>query len=99
MVTNEAQLENALYGDHNAIFVLHPKVATVLSSTVFGAYVSQLECVLSKDKNWMLVNTTVFGGVKRASTGVFKTMASLTNHPLRNVGLILSDLSLSCFTQ
>ncbi|GFY95419.1 ketose-bisphosphate aldolase class-II family protein [Actinidia rufa] len=43
MVTNEAQAESVLFGDHGAISALPSGASIILASTVSPAYVSQLE--------------------------------------------------------
>ncbi|KAJ1438731.1 hypothetical protein SESBI_03004 [Sesbania bispinosa] len=94
MVANEAQAENALYGEYGAVSVLPPGASIILSSTVSPAYVSQLERRLhNEDKNLKLVDAPVSGGVKRASMGTLTIMASGTDDALKSSGLVLAALS------
>ncbi|XP_057446914.1 uncharacterized protein LOC130738779 [Lotus japonicus] len=94
MVANEAQAENALYGEHGAVSVLPPGASIVLSSTVSPAYVSQLERRLHNEgKNLKFVDAPVSGGVMRASMGDLTIMASGTDDALKSAGLVLSALS------
>ncbi|XP_061362633.1 uncharacterized protein LOC133306347 isoform X1 [Gastrolobium bilobum] len=94
MVTNEAQAENALYGEYGAVSVLPPGASIILSSTVSPAYMSQLERRLHNEgKNLKLVDAPVSGGVKRASMGTLTIMASGTDDALKSAGLVLAALS------
>lgn len=94
MVTNEAQAENALYGENGAVSVLPSGACVILSSTVSPAYVSQLENRLHYEgKDLKLVDAPVSGGVKRASNGTLTIMASGTDEALTSVGLVLAALS------
>ncbi|KAL5545367.1 hypothetical protein UlMin_009151 [Ulmus minor] len=94
MVTNEAQAENALYGDHGAISALPSGASIILSSTVSPGFVKQLEGRLQNEgKNLKLVDAPVSGGVKRASLGTLTIMASGTDEALKSTGLVLSELS------
>ncbi|KAK7314652.1 hypothetical protein VNO77_33179 [Canavalia gladiata] len=94
MVTNEAQAENALYGEYGAVSALPPGASIILSSTVSPAYVSQLELRLHNEgKNLKLVDAPVSGGVKRASMGALTIMASGTDDALKSAGSVLAALS------
>ncbi|TKY44805.1 oxidoreductase YgbJ [Spatholobus suberectus] len=94
MVTNEAQAENALYGEYGAVSALPPGASIILSSTVSPAYVSQLEHRLHNEgKNLKLVDAPVSGGVKRASMGTLTIMASGTDDALKSAGPVLAALS------
>ncbi|PON44691.1 Ketose-bisphosphate aldolase, class-II [Parasponia andersonii] len=94
MVTNEAQAENALFGDSGAISALPSGASIILSSTVSPGFVSQLERrLLNEGKNLKLVDAPVSGGVKRASMGTLTIMASGTVEALKSTGLVLSALS------
>ncbi|XP_057459421.1 uncharacterized protein LOC130750039 isoform X2 [Actinidia eriantha] len=94
MVTNEAQAESVLFGDHGAISVLPSGASIILASTVSPAYVSQLEQRLhNKHKDLKLVDAPVSGGVKRASAGTLTIMASGADEALKHTGPVLSALS------
>ncbi|GMN51270.1 hypothetical protein TIFTF001_020415 [Ficus carica] len=94
MVTNEAQAENALYGDSGAVSALPSGASIILSSTVSPSFVSQLERRLqSEGKNLKLVDAPVSGGVKRASMGTLTIMASGADENLKSAGAVLSALS------
>ncbi|KAL2344126.1 hypothetical protein Fmac_005411 [Flemingia macrophylla] len=94
MVTNEAQAENALYGENGAVSALPPGATVILSSTVSPAFVSQLEHRLHNEgKNLKLVDAPVSGGVKRASIGALTIMAAGTDDALKSAGLVLAELS------
>ncbi|KAF7822231.1 putative oxidoreductase ygbJ [Senna tora] len=94
MVTNEAQAENALYGEYGAVSVLPTGACVILCSTVSPAYVSQLERRLHHEgKNLKLVDAPVSGGVKKAANGTLTIMASGTDEALTSAGLVLGALS------
>ncbi|KAI4351042.1 hypothetical protein L6164_005430 [Bauhinia variegata] len=94
MVANEAQAENALYGEHGAVSVLPSGASIILSSTVSPAFVSQLEHRLHNEgKNLKLVDAPVSGGVKRASMGTLTIMASGSDEALKSAGSVLAALS------
>ncbi|KAI9101613.1 hypothetical protein K1719_023857 [Acacia pycnantha] len=94
MVTNEAQAENALYGENGAVSVLPSGACVILCSTVSPAYVSQLENRLHYEgKDLKLVDAPVSGGVKRASDGTLTIMASGTGEALTSAGLVLAAMS------
>ncbi|KAL2478890.1 ketose-bisphosphate aldolase class-II family protein [Forsythia ovata] len=94
MVTNEAQAESVLYGDHGDVGALPSGASIILSSTVSPAFVSQLERRLQNEKkNLKLVDAPVSGGVKRAANGTLTIMASGTDEALEHGGPVLSVLS------
>ncbi|KDP25980.1 hypothetical protein JCGZ_22710 [Jatropha curcas] len=94
MVTNEAQAESVLYGDHGAVPVLPSGSSIILSSTVSPGFVIQLEQRLQNEgKNLKLVDAPVSGGVKRASDGTLTIMASGDDEALIHTGAVLAALS------
>lgn len=94
MVTNENQAESVLYGDIGALSALPAGATIILSSTVSPGFISQLEQRLhDENKDFMLVDAPVSGGVVRASQGELTIMASATDNALKSAGSVLSALS------
>ncbi|KAL5701382.1 hypothetical protein ACHQM5_026727 [Ranunculus cassubicifolius] len=94
MVTNENQAESVLYGNLGALSVLPAGATVILCSTVSPGFVSRLEQRLhDENKDFMLVDAPVSGGVARAATGELTIMASGTDKALKRIGSVLSALS------
>ncbi|KAK1278673.1 hypothetical protein QJS04_geneDACA017166 [Acorus gramineus] len=94
MVANEAQAENALYGEAGSVSVLPDGASIILSSTISPGFMIRLEKRLhDENRNLKLVDAPVSGGVKRAGDGTLTIMASGTNEALECTGSVLSALS------
>ncbi|KAJ7538401.1 hypothetical protein O6H91_11G046500 [Diphasiastrum complanatum] len=93
MVTNESQVESALYGDHGAIPALQAGCTVMVCSTVSPDYVRALERRLIEEKGFFLVDAPVSGGVVRAANGALTMMASGKDQALKNVWTLLSAMS------
>ncbi|KAF5179634.1 D-tagatose-1,6-bisphosphate aldolase subunit GatY [Thalictrum thalictroides] len=94
MVTNENQAESVLYGSLGALSALPAGATIILSSTVSPGFVGQLDRKLQdENKDFMLVDAPVSGGVARASTGELTIMASGRDEALKRTGSVLSALS------